>query len=127
VDVKRCRGKAIRAWDRRGHNSRSEYDALRRPTGMFVLGTDSTNSDPRTTAAEVLFQKITYGEGQPWKPVYPSDSRALHLGTVGDFCPKWEPAFGATAESAGAWYLLGSYLAGISLAKLRKKTVARGY
>jgi RHS repeat-associated protein len=58
-------GKAIRAWDSRGHNFRSEYDALRRPTGMFILGTDSTNSDPRTTAAEVLFQNITYGEGQP--------------------------------------------------------------
>ena len=58
-------GKAIRAWDSRGHNSRSEFDTLRRPTGIFVLGTDSTNSDPRTTAAEVLFQKITYGEGQP--------------------------------------------------------------
>ena len=54
-------------------------------------------------------------------------AQKVHLGTVGDFCPKWEPAFGATAESAGAWYLLGSYLAGISLAKLRKKTVARGY
>src|ERR1035437_5279627 len=58
-------GKAIRAWDSRGHNLRSEYDALRRPTGMFVLGTDSTNSDPRTTATEVLFQKITYGKDQP--------------------------------------------------------------
>src|ERR1017187_5262218 len=58
-------GKAIRAWDSRGHNFRSEYDALRRPTGMFVLGTDNINSDPRTTAAAVLFQNITYGEGQP--------------------------------------------------------------
>jgi RHS repeat-associated protein len=57
-------GKAIRAWDTRGHNFRSEYDTLRRPTGMFVLGTDSTNSDLRTTAAEVLVQKIAYGESQ---------------------------------------------------------------
>ena len=38
---------------------------LRRPIGMFVRGTDSANSDPRTTAAEVQFQKIEYGEGQP--------------------------------------------------------------
>ena len=53
--------------------------------------------------------------------------KRVHVRTMWRFCPKWEPAFGATAESAGAWYLLGSYLAGISLAKLRKKTVARGY
>ena len=58
-------GKAIRAWDTRGHNFRTEYDELRRPTGLFVQGTDAVNSDPRTLAAEVLFQKIDYGEGQP--------------------------------------------------------------
>ena len=60
-----CTGKSIRAWDGRGHNFRTEYDPLRRPTGAFVLGTHSSNSDPRTTAAEVLFEKTTYGEGQP--------------------------------------------------------------
>ncbi|MEO6973161.1 MAG: SpvB/TcaC N-terminal domain-containing protein [Rhodoferax sp.] len=58
-------GKAIRAWDSRGHNFRMQYDALRRPTGAFVLGTDSVNSDPRTLAAEVLTESITYGEAQP--------------------------------------------------------------
>ena len=58
-------GKAIRAWDTRGHNFRSEYDAGRRPVALYVQGTDSTNSDLRTLAAEVLFQKIAYGEGQP--------------------------------------------------------------
>jgi len=57
-------GKAIRAWDSRRHNFRSAYDVLRRPTGLFVLGTDAVNSDPRTTAAEVLYEKIVYGEGQ---------------------------------------------------------------
>jgi RHS repeat-associated protein len=57
-------GKSVRAWDSRGHNLRTEYDALRRPTGSFVLGTDKLASDPRTTAAEVLYEKIVYGEGQ---------------------------------------------------------------
>jgi RHS repeat-associated protein len=57
--------KNIRAWDSRGHNFRTTYDMLRRPTGMLVLGTDAANSDPRTTAAEVTFEKIVYGEGQP--------------------------------------------------------------
>ncbi len=57
-------GKSIRAWDSRWHNFRTEYDVLRRPTGLFVLGTDTANSDPRTTSAEVLYEKITYGEGQ---------------------------------------------------------------
>lgn len=58
-------GKAIRAWDSRGHNLRTAYDALRRPISLFILGTDAVNSDPRTTAAEVLYEKIVYGEGQP--------------------------------------------------------------
>ena len=58
-------GKATRSWDSRGHNFRTQYDALRRPTGMFVLGTDAVNSDSRTTGGEVLYEKITYGEGQP--------------------------------------------------------------
>ena len=58
-------GKGIRGWDTRGHNYRTTYDTLRRPTGQFVLGTDAINSDPRTLAAEVLFEKIEYGEGQP--------------------------------------------------------------
>jgi RHS repeat-associated protein len=58
-------GKPIRAWDSRGHNFRTAYDGLRRPTSSFVSGTDSTNSDPRTTSAEVLFEQTVYGEGQP--------------------------------------------------------------
>jgi RHS repeat-associated protein len=58
-------GKPIRAWDTRGHNLRTEYDALRRPTGVYVQGMDPLNSDLRTTAKEILFQKVEYGEGQP--------------------------------------------------------------
>ena len=40
-------GNAIRAFDSRGHNLRTEYDALRRPINLFVLGTGGTNSEPR--------------------------------------------------------------------------------
>ncbi|HEY1527904.1 MAG TPA: SpvB/TcaC N-terminal domain-containing protein [Candidatus Angelobacter sp.] len=58
-------GKPIRAWDSRGHNFRTAYDALHRPTALFVLGTDATNSDPRTTTAEVLYESTVYGESQP--------------------------------------------------------------
>ncbi|HEY1892792.1 MAG TPA: SpvB/TcaC N-terminal domain-containing protein [Steroidobacteraceae bacterium] len=58
-------GNSIRAWDCRAHNFRTEYDTLRRPTGLFIRGSDAVNSDPRTLAAEVLYQKATYGEGQP--------------------------------------------------------------
>lgn len=58
-------GKPIRTWDARGHNFRSTYDSLRRPTGHYVLGTDPDNSDPRTTtAAELLVERTVYGEGQ---------------------------------------------------------------
>ena len=49
-------GKPIRTWDSRGHNCRTTYDALRRPTGLFVLGTDAANSDPRTLAARSLYR-----------------------------------------------------------------------
>jgi RHS repeat-associated protein len=58
-------GKSIRIWDGRGHNFRSAYDVLRRPTQSLVLGTDPTNSDSRTLAGEVLYQLVEYGEGQP--------------------------------------------------------------
>jgi RHS repeat-associated protein len=58
-------GKEIRAWDTRGHNFRATYDALRRPIGQFVFGTDAINSDLRTLAAEMLYDKIEYGEGRP--------------------------------------------------------------
>ena len=56
-------GKPIRAWDTRGHNFRTEYDALRRPINMYVQGMDAANSDLRTMGKEVLFQKVEYGEG----------------------------------------------------------------
>jgi RHS repeat-associated protein len=67
-------GKTIRAFDSRGHNLRTEYDLLRRPLNLFVLGTDAVNSDARTTAAEVQFEKTVYGEGQP-------NDQALNLRT----------------------------------------------
>jgi RHS repeat-associated protein len=66
--------KLVRAWDGRGHNFRTAYDALRRTVGQYVLGTDPINSDQRTTAAEVLFERIVYGEGEP-------NDQALNLRT----------------------------------------------
>ena len=57
-------GKSIRAWDTRGHNFRTDYDALRRPGSLFVQGTDAANSDSRTLT-EVLYHQVIYGEGQP--------------------------------------------------------------
>jgi len=57
-------GKPIRIWDNRGHQFRFEYDQLRRPVNQFVLGTDSTRSDPRTLSHELLIDKIVYGENQ---------------------------------------------------------------
>jgi RHS repeat-associated protein len=57
-------GKSIRAWDTRGHNFRTGYDALRRPTGQFVAGTDAANSDPRTLTGELAYERIVYGESQ---------------------------------------------------------------
>jgi RHS repeat-associated protein len=57
-------GNAIRAWDSRGHDFATSYDALRRPLTLTVKGNDAANSDPRTLAAPVVYEKIEYGEGQ---------------------------------------------------------------
>jgi RHS repeat-associated protein len=54
-------GNPIRAWDSRGHTFVSTYDALRRPVDQFVRGS-SAESDPRTVAGAILFDRIEYGE-----------------------------------------------------------------
>jgi RHS repeat-associated protein len=56
-------GKPIRAWDSRGHNFTTAYDALRRPVEQTVRGTTS-DSDPRTLNRDILVDKIDYGESQ---------------------------------------------------------------
>ena len=54
-------GKSIRAWDSRGHNFPTKYDALRRPIEQTVRGT-TAESDPRTLNRDILVDKILYGE-----------------------------------------------------------------
>lgn len=55
-------GKPIRAWDSRGHNFVTTYDALRRPVAQYVRGA-TTESDPRTLNTDfLLVDKIDYGE-----------------------------------------------------------------
>ena len=62
-------GKPLRAWDSRGHNFTTTYDALRRPIEQYVRGTFSDpdplkpNSDPRTLNRDILVDRIEYGEG----------------------------------------------------------------
>ncbi|MEK6804180.1 MAG: toxin TcdB middle/C-terminal domain-containing protein [Nitrospirota bacterium] len=58
-------GKPIRAWDSRGHNFTTTYDALRRPVEQTVRGTivnGEAASDPRTLNRDFLVDKIEYGE-----------------------------------------------------------------
>jgi len=57
-------GKPIRAWDSRGHNFITTYDALRRPVEQAVRGT-TAESDPLTLNSVVLVDKIDYGESLP--------------------------------------------------------------
>ncbi|WP_271589181.1 SpvB/TcaC N-terminal domain-containing protein [Bradyrhizobium sp. CCBAU 53415] len=54
-------GKPIRAWDSRGHNFATTYDALRRPVEQTVRGT-TAESDPRTLNCDILVDRIEYGE-----------------------------------------------------------------
>lgn len=56
-------GKPIRAWDSRGHDFTTTYDALRRPVEQTMRGT-TADSDPRTLLnRDILVDKIEYGEG----------------------------------------------------------------
>ncbi|WP_373509393.1 toxin TcdB middle/C-terminal domain-containing protein, partial [Thiocapsa sp.] len=58
-------GKPIRAWDSRGHNFTTTYDALRRPTEQTVRGSIANGeaaSDPRTLNRDIRVDKIEYGE-----------------------------------------------------------------
>lgn len=50
-------GKAIRAWDGRGHGVRTQYDALRRPVRVFVTGID-----PAAPNMALLTERFIYGE-----------------------------------------------------------------
>src|SRR3712207_1857140 len=74
-------GKTIRAWDSRGHNFTTSYDALRRPVEQTVRGTNSKGSaasDPRTLNGDILVDKIEYGE--PAENASPADKdRAQRL------------------------------------------------
>ncbi|MFS8979724.1 SpvB/TcaC N-terminal domain-containing protein [Cupriavidus necator] len=85
-------GKPIRAWDSRGHNFITTYDALRRPIEQYVRGTFSDpdpqkpNSDPRTLntpdAAGLLVDRIDYGEPPPGAtPAQEADAQRLNLRT----------------------------------------------
>ncbi|PTQ91464.1 RHS repeat-associated protein [Nitrosomonas nitrosa] len=50
-------GKPMLAWDNRGHTFRTDYDALLRPVGSFVKGTDPDDPDKI-----IQFEKIIYGD-----------------------------------------------------------------
>jgi RHS repeat-associated protein len=53
-------GKGIRGWDSRGHGTRTDYDAARRPLRVFVTGADPT--DPTRV---LLTERVVYGEQHP--------------------------------------------------------------
>ncbi|WP_460821619.1 SpvB/TcaC N-terminal domain-containing protein [Nocardioides ungokensis] len=64
-------GNSIRSWDGRGHDVRVVYDELRRRIEQYVRGTFADpdpahpSSDPRTIGAELLVDRIEYGEPAP--------------------------------------------------------------
>jgi hypothetical protein len=53
-------GKPIRAWDSRGHTFRTAYDPLRRPVRLYTTG-----ADPANLGAELLTERLVYGEQHP--------------------------------------------------------------
>lgn len=50
-------GKAMFAWDSRGHVLRTEYDGLHRPVATFVKG-----ADPSDANREIQLEKVIYGD-----------------------------------------------------------------
>jgi RHS repeat-associated protein len=74
-------GKPLRAWDSRGHNFTTDYDALRRPVEQTVRGTNA-DSDPRTLNRDILVDKIEYGEPLPnATPAEVAQAQRLNLRT----------------------------------------------
>ena len=53
-------GQSLRGWDERGHRTRTDYDALRRPLRQWVLG-----ADPADSSREVMSERTVYGEQHP--------------------------------------------------------------
>ncbi len=81
-------GKSIRAFDSRGFTRRLTYDALRRPTGLFVT----------ENGAERLAERTVYGEGQ--------GDETNHRGRVYQVCD------GAGIVTSDAYDFKGNLLAG---------------
>ena len=81
-------GKPIRAFDSRGFARRMTYDALRRPTGLFVT----------ENGAERLAERTVYGEGQ--------GDAANHRGRV------YQVFDGAGVATSDAYDFKGNLLAG---------------
>lgn len=54
-------GTPIRAWDSRGHNFTTSYDALRRPVEQTIRGT-TAESDPRTFNRDILVDKVAQSD-----------------------------------------------------------------
>ena len=50
-------GRPVRAWDRRGHAFRMEYDVLRRPIRTYVTGADAAGPNQA-----LLTERLVYGE-----------------------------------------------------------------
>ena len=60
-------GQPLRRWDSRGHTVRTEYDALRRPTHIYVAKVPAAPPDD-DSYAERLVERIVYGDaaGTGW-------------------------------------------------------------
>lgn len=85
-------GNPIRAWDSRGHDFTTKYDALRRPIEQYVRGNFSDpdplkpNSDPRTlnppNEPGLLVDKFEYGEPPAGAtPAQEAEAQRLNLRT----------------------------------------------
>ena len=56
-------GRAVRSWNSRRYEVRTEYDALRRPIRSFVRGGDPYERNARPFPEEILFERTVYGDG----------------------------------------------------------------
>lgn len=79
-------GKPFRSWDSRGHVLRMTYDALQRPTQLFVR---------KGNGAEMLVERTVYGEGIPMRS--PSICGAKFSSTM--MTPAWSQASATTLKA----------------------------
>ena len=78
-------GKPLRAWDSRGHRLRTAYDALRRPTAIYLHEGSGTGAAGRTRPCTARASRTPRRATCAASPIKPSTARASSPRDAYDF------------------------------------------